>query len=942
MEGLKRIYYAAGISRYDDFFLAPPLVGDKNWTPLVKAMKGARVVTPRLLGADGILGWVDEPNSQPEPVLAAVRPLDKGRVGVLSMDVIYTHAYGYYKPKSINIGEHAIGALDGAILKKGDGRTPSDTGAFIGRLYAWLGAASAQAGFGGYKTSDTLPVFEVQKYPEELSFKPVIDIDNFKPLPSWKHRTGVTLKINDKPYWPQISDPFIPGEVKFFKALVGAHSEFSDGTGSVEEWAKAAKEAGYDAIVFTENFEKLSESNFEKLKVQCEKNTTDDFVCLPGYDIQDVSNNHFMLLGPYLYPRQSWLSPDGKRVKQINMVNYCNNNHMIIVHRAASSPLPIERIKSIQGMSVFTYRNGKLVDSSLGAYAWQVMSASAPNTVVVHETFSPADVAKEAKTGFQQILPGGSLSNAISYFRSGHGNFFECPARYIISEGPSLTAWTVYPRDAGPAEENRQQFRVDIGVSSDVALKTVTLYDGFNIVRCWRPNTKEFNTATYFRHDKQYGLWLMAEDANGRKVISTSIRTVPSRFHFRCSDRQNWLGHVALQYAGTDLPFKFNIFMPIKGTDEGSAIFTETPGTSMAGKLNFPLSSPELVLNEVILDEKYVEALFKDVGYDNRMAMASKSSGVYDAKVRCYSFSALKPDGVFPTLLEYDITLKRDVEPRDGTTLFPAFSKLRSKKYSWYDKDGKFVTGELTPTTTLDIPVGGIVSGLLVLSEGFKIDKGLIGLAYKPTAKGIVPAGTHYAASFVVPGPHGHFRDPLPAFDENPEAWLNALGFGPKLPYQLKLERGKLEGLKVTTRITPENGSVAGEITKAGDSPAPITLEISGMNANWPVGIWRPGDAIPVFGTVFEGKAWARLDPSKAGKFVAGNLIVAGDPNLSITVIAWTKDRLRLELHNPGAEAISIGVSTVPGLQDLKILKKDVSVPAGSSVIIDEKPQPLN
>ncbi|MEI6422334.1 MAG: hypothetical protein WCP55_08950, partial [Lentisphaerota bacterium] len=251
MEGLKRIYYAAGISRYDDFFLAPPLVGDKSWTPIVKAMKGARVVTPRLLGADGILGWVDEADSQPEPVLASVRTLDKGRIGVVSMDVIYTHAYGYCKPKNgTNIGEHAVGALEGAILKKGDGRVPSDTGALIARMYAWLGAGSAQAGFGGYKTEDKLPTFEAPKYPEELSFKPVIDIDNFKPLPSWKHRTGLPLEINEKKYYPQISDPFVPGDVKFFKALIGAHSEFSDGTGTVEEWAKAAKEAGYDAIVF--------------------------------------------------------------------------------------------------------------------------------------------------------------------------------------------------------------------------------------------------------------------------------------------------------------------------------------------------------------------------------------------------------------------------------------------------------------------------------------------------------------------------------------------------------------------------------------------------------------------------------------------------------------------------------------------------------------------
>ena len=172
------------------------------------------------------------------------------------------------------------------------------------------------------------------------------------------------------------------------------------------------------------------------------------------------------------------------------------------------------------------YRDGKMIDNSLSAYMWQIGNASNPHPITVHEVYSPDKVALAAKTGFQQILPSDNITNAAGYFRAGLGHYFGTPARYMISQGPIVDKWVIRPKDMGPAEEHRDQFRVDVGVKSDIGLKSVKIYDGFKLVRKWLPqNRKEFSASAFFRHDRQYDLFVMAEDKSGEVAITNGVRT---------------------------------------------------------------------------------------------------------------------------------------------------------------------------------------------------------------------------------------------------------------------------------------------------------------------------------------------------------------------------------------------------------------------------------
>ena len=937
-EGLKRVYYASANLRWDDCYTAPPLIGDENWTPLVKAMPGATVAQQ----VDG--KWSDQPIPKGGLVLAAVREVGKGRLGVLAIHPYYIHQLGYAKLTNGRLGEMSPGLVDGIVLKKGDGTVPSDTGALVSRLYAWLAANSAEAGFGGYKSGEPIEKGTALFSEEEKRFTPVLDFDRYVMPPSWRHKAAL-VKTGENQYYPEVKDPFITGELKFFKALIGAHSEFSDGKGSVAEYAEQAKRAGYVLLVFTENFGKLSCENWDKLVAQCEQQSSDEFICLPGIDIQDPDGNHSIVIAPSSYPRVSWLTPDGKRIKNPHMLTLAFYNHMVVAHRPAGGPLPYERLKHFQGVTVCSYRDGNVVDDGLEAYAWQVQNASMPRPIVVHELFDPAKVVPAAQTGFQQIMPADTVGNAVGYFRIGMPHFFDAPARYMVSEGPTVYNWVSSPKDIGPAAENRHRFRVAIGVTNDCPLAAVTLYDGVKAVRRWLPTGMDFQATADFQHSYQHDLYVVAQDSKGRRAITSAIRTVANRFHYRCGDGQNWLGDMFLMncYTGSRLPDALDIMMPIKGTAEGSKFFTGVPGTCMAPKINFPFTCNDVSLMDVNLDEKYTTALFNkpgwpSVGLDAMPSLPSQPSDVYTAKRRNYSFTPGKSGQHWVVLAEFDITLKRDVEPVNPAGIFPAFGGLRGTNFCRWEA-GNPVAGMLANDTIQDVPKGALAGGYIAMSDGFQFQNGKFGLVPLKGHPTTIPAGTRFSARFLFAlkgsSPYA-WKWSNYDFSDDPEGWLRAMGFAGPLPYQLSLTRGTLENIAYLASMTPADGGVAGEVTQSAEIPYDVPLQIRGVNEHWVAGSWREGGEVAYTG-VFEGTAWPRLDVSKRGKFYAGNLLTADNNDLVLEIVKWTKDAIKIEAHNPTAKPIEATISTPVEIVSYRLFNQAVTVPAGSTLYLETK-----
>jgi hypothetical protein len=931
-EGLRRMYYPSVNGRWDDCYSTPPVVCDSNWTVLVKGMASATVITE----VDKV--EIQENEHKNDTTMAAVRTVGKGRMGVMSINPTFTHQLGY----TLNgkNSECNYGPIDGMILKKGDGQVASDTGAMLRNLYAWLASDSIPAGLGGYKTGDPIGKAPVTVSDDIKTFQPQFDVDNLKMPPSWRHRPELA-KVDGNYYVVEIADTSVTGEVKFLKALVGAHSQASDGKGTVAEYATAAKKAGYAMVAFTENFERLTPAKWDTLLQDCRANTTDDFVCLPGIDIQDPAGNHFILAGIDRLPRPSWLTADGKRLAMTANINLLLSGHTVIAHRPLAGPLPFERIKHFQALTVFTYRDGKLVEDATKPYVWQIINGSSPHPVVVHEVFSPGEVAAAMKTGYQQIMPSDTAAHAAGYFCAGMGAYYDAPSRHILSEGPEVYDFTVNLKDVGPAEMNREQFRVAVGVRSESPLKTVTLYDGFEVVRRWLPQGKEFHATADFRHTHQQGLFLVAEDASGKRALTSCIRNVARRYHTRCTDRQNWLGDPGFVYTGTYLPPRMgttSIMMPIKGTKEASTLFPDVAGANMAVKLNFPFTCNDIVLTEAAINEKYTIALWDTppyrVGFDATPSQASEPSTVYDAKFRYFNFTSGRKTRPVVSLVELEVTLKRDVEPLDPAAPFPAFGGLSfGTNWAWM-ADGKLVTGVVSNESDMHIPVGGMAGGYVALSKGLIMRKGLFGMEPPAGNPATLKAGTRYTARYLIPtAPNNQDSTPY-TFDDRTEPWMTAMGLAGPTPYKLKFTRGKLEGTTYFATVTPDKQGVAGDVVTTAEIPFDVPLRLNGLNARWPAGSWRENGVV-VFTGVFESTAWPRLDVSQKGKFYAGNLLVADNPDLVLAVVRWNKDAIKIDAHNPTATSITATISTPVEISGYKSFKKKVTIPAGSSVMLD-------
>lgn len=931
-EGIKRIYYPSVNMRWDDSYTAPPLKLDASWTPLVRAENSAKVAFME------DREWRDASRSSGDLVWAAARPFGKGRMAIVGMPPIYSHRLGFHKNAHYMgwIGEACVGALDGIILEKGDGQNPSDTGKLLMNLYGWL----AGSGVASPRYAEGQPI-EKERGPfegrDKETLRPV-DWDSAKPLRSWAHVT-VPEAGGD------LDDPRVQGEIKFFKALVGVHSSYSDGRGTVAEYADAAKKAGYSAVAFTEAFENLTPEKWQNLVAECRSFSTDDVILLPGFDIEDFAGNHYLVINPTFFPRPSWLSSDGKRLQKVALISAPSiGNCLIVAHRAGATPLPVERLKFHHGVSVATYRKGKLVDDSRNVYACQVANASGPIPIAVHEVFSPTEVAAAAAGGLQQLMPADTVRHAVDYFRSGMNHYFTFPSRHLISEGPIVEQFVIsHPgaTDDTGKKGTLNQFRIWIKVTADVPLSEVILFDGFTPVRRWTPGRGDFSTTANFQHVQQRHLYLVARDEKGREVITPSIRTILPRHVFRCPDRQNWLGDVGVQYTGTKLSDGANIIMPVKGSEEGNGLLTNDKGACMAPVADFPFISRELVVTDIRLDEKYKTATYVDIAMDAKPSFPSEKSTVYEGKYRRWNFTGTGPDQPYPTILEYDLKLKRDVEPRDPAGLFPQFANLRGAKgapnarlRAWMDDSGKVETAQIKPGEVVDVPPGTLVAGFIPLTEGFEVAKDAIGL--RSGKRESLPAGKRFSAKVLITAGHEGWRGGMESrFDENPEVWLRALGIGGRTtPFQLELQRGKLERIAFQAETLPEQGIVDGSVKVTGEIPYRLPLQISGINPRWPSGIWRPEDGLRWVG-IFEGKSWPLLDVEKAGRFIAGNLITAGNGNLTVSVVQWTATRLQMELHNSTDAAIKTRIMTPVTIPGYKALDQEVEVPAGSSLMVE-------
>ncbi|MHB9024722.1 MAG: hypothetical protein ACYC7E_11205 [Armatimonadota bacterium] len=901
--GVSRVYYPVVNLRWDDCYTTPPVVlADKAWTPLVRAYPGSYSTK-----TDKLYQWLDPIGH--DDVLVASRAVGKGRVVIFTPNSYYTFFRPYTKETSL--GENHHGRIDGIVLKAGDGVTPSDDGTLLLNAYRWLAEPGAKLGLGGERP---LP----KPYaPPQFTVQRVLNWDTMTPPPTWRHRP-IPVKIDGQMYYDEQPDPTIKGELKYYRALIGIHSKFSDGKGTVADYAKAAKKAGYGLIAFTERFEDLGgPARWEALKKECRRNSSNTLICLPGIDIADPEGGRYLIFGQPNYPAKTWLSADGKYLTANNVMSLGFTTHMAVIARPQATPHQYRMFKHFQGIAVATYRGGKLVDDGYQAYAWQVDASSNPIPLAVHEVYAPGEIAAAAKTGLQQVMPADTLRHAADYFCAGITHFFDCPLRYFVTEGPVIDTWTIFNKDIGKTEENRNRYRMWLGATSTVPIREVALYAEGKLYRRWTPNATTFRETVDGYQAVQHHWHMVVTDANGRKAISPHLRNVPARYVVRCGDRQNWLGYVAHYYTGTLLP-NMDIHMPVKGMREGEGTLPQVRGENLAPIMDFPLASNRICVTDFLMGQRYLNAeKLTDIAFDAAPMRVTVPSRLYEGVVRVHLLTE-KSKAAKLNLYEIKLKLKMNAE----RTLNDVWPWFKSVKGTCTLQGGRTVA--IPVKEPIDLQVGDIVGDTIVLSPGMRLAGNRLGMI--PPAQAVIPAGSQIIAYFcIVSGiPPADIRKVMN--DGNADSLLTLArgAVGRVMPYaKVALAEQDILG----------NRGIAGKVI---GSPVAydLPLFIANLNPRWTAGVWREDDPLNFtdqFGFI-DGVGMTTLDVSRPTRFFAGNLISAENPNLFLSIEKWTKVGITVEVHNPTDKAITARLATPGEITGLYMLDMTVAIPAGTTV----------
>ncbi|MBU4366022.1 MAG: hypothetical protein KKF10_02700, partial [Verrucomicrobia bacterium] len=269
-EGVRTIYYPTGFFMYGP--MTSPLKLSADWQVLVKGSATAR----SLAATYKTVHWPAwETNNlgtyTSKPPLIACRQVGKGRLAVSGlspyMSMIWT-GHPFYED---------------ICLSRGDGHTPSDLGKLQSQLFRWLTTPSVGSTVLGGYVNEKRPL----EY-NEAQQRPI----------AWTPEYG-----RGGP------DPYLPG-------IIGARTALTGGSGTVADWAQAARQAGLSWLVFAEDFARLTPQTWEKFKQECAAACADDLVMAPGWEILDVRGNHWLQAGLAMgWFAPSILSADGKRIE---------------------------------------------------------------------------------------------------------------------------------------------------------------------------------------------------------------------------------------------------------------------------------------------------------------------------------------------------------------------------------------------------------------------------------------------------------------------------------------------------------------------------------------------------------------------------------------------------------------------------------------------------
>jgi hypothetical protein len=465
-EGVRGIWYPMQ-PIYHSHMTGPILVDD-NWQVVVKASETSiteSIDLPKRVDHPHLEHPFQRPGGVEEPALFAIRSRNGGRIALVNQWNQFSYGAG------------TKWLYDREILSKGfDGR-PSDFGRLLENTFRWLAEPSLRAGtLGGYRTAADrlIPPNELPEAREKLE---------------WHWRT-----YGHYPDWT--------AGWKLVRGLLGAKTAYSSGTGTVQEFAAAAREAGLDFVVFLEDFDRLTEEEFRQLRSDCSAHSDEALELIPGFAIVSNIGNRVFHIGQ----DAAWLPPEtltgpNQSILYLQEEDGAGNftGAMTYYHRwvlksygdpkrgvnvgyydfsGSGNGMRPPDLRNYSLLGLRTYRDGRLVEDVTPEYLTTALSTIPPGPVSINEVRSPAGLRREVASGHAltyALRPAdGRVTQAALSWSSPYASM-----PLFVSDGPKIIAW---PRTVRVATFGSESFtslwtamRSLAHVQSDVGLKEVRI-----------------------------------------------------------------------------------------------------------------------------------------------------------------------------------------------------------------------------------------------------------------------------------------------------------------------------------------------------------------------------------------------------------------------------------------------------------------------------------
>ena len=941
-EGVKGLYYPDLFSpyhRYTDFSTAIKV--DSNWQILASGSATARTYHRK---KGGVMHDPVKGTYQSRPPFLAVRNFGKGRIALMPVaSTLYWH------------DTHHIFWASGAYADGEEKGHPGNGMRLMVNLMKYLAAPTI-----GTRTPEA---------PDTWKFT----------SSALRNEPGFVAIDWDRP------DSRITG--KFFNfcrmGLIGAQTSLSSGQGKPEEFIREAKKAGYNFIAFTEDFAKMTPEKFAELKKICAKASGNGFYAYPGFSFMDEAGNAWVTFSDKLtWPPKEWLSKKYPgRASNLNPLSRgWNWPPMVLVNSKSNVDRPFFR-GNYKIFAAYTYKNGKLTDSSLDEYIRLAQNSYMPGVTVVHFTTSPDKVAVARKTG-QQAMARWFETDVMGAFRGGHciaKNKYIWNRPLFISNGPVIEDFRIINFGTTDLAINGlSRWRMHLRATAPAGIKTIEIFehDEKNIWRRFECGGKvTVDMQIDGRHDRKRNLIMRVTDNNGKSAISWEAWTgVQENGYSRCSDNLNtmprgkWWGPPAHQQNTRG----FEDFLVVREFNYcGTPFFPELGSEGTLPAMEY---RPLMVNRFVSVIECRMQAHWPLGRHANLDSMDSvfptRPNEYYEAVVRYTVFTG-RQDSTLLELIDGNVKIKDNFISRPR--IFTNLARMNANRLTWQNPDGKVET--LYPAKApFFAPVANKgfavfypdpfkgAPAVIPLMDNFYLETGSLNqhLMELNGRFGKMPGRFRAGDTFTY-----RYLSAVDAFGNRPEYTfitdvIDKMGLKGKTAYKISARSGKVLGTEYILRLAAENGGFSGTVSQAA-LPIDLPVMITGLNPRWDAAVWYHGknklmiaqrtfddrgcdfisrhvreseDEARYFGIV-DGVGYCQIDTELGDKNIfIGHPVICDQNEVFIGISKFNRKEAGFELHNPTAKTLECEVKNAPAMAEVKNFSLKISLPAGSSRIV--------